>query len=213
MAIWSALFPDVLPQVPGCPSIIVTHELRRAAQEFFERTRAWRADLAATAVATGTSTVTLTPADVEEQAIVRLESAWYDGNRLEVVPASKMDDSFHDDWRSHTGTPYVATQLQPGIVRLYPTPVADSVIGLKASVSLKPADGSTGIPDEIFAKYHPAIVVGAKGALFGYPDKAWRSDRQEKVCRERFEMAVGSAAIDAARAFGRGRVTARVSWC
>ena len=43
---WSDFFPDVLPAVElGTPEPTVVHQLRRAAQDFCHRTRAWRMTL------------------------------------------------------------------------------------------------------------------------------------------------------------------------
>jgi hypothetical protein len=54
MSLWSAWLPDVVPHLPECPIPVIEHELRRAAQLFFEGSRAWRIYVPAIAVAANT---------------------------------------------------------------------------------------------------------------------------------------------------------------
>src|SRR5574343_1429349 len=152
MALWSAWLPDILIHVAGCPNILAEHALKRAAQDLFERSRAWVVQLPVAPVPAGTSVVIVAMQD-QEQEMVRLESVLYDGKKLSPYTVEQMEFEFASDWRTHTGTPSRFVQESPGTLRLYPIPVDAATTGLRLSVTAKPSDSSTGIPDEFRVKY------------------------------------------------------------
>lgn len=212
MALWSAWFPDVQPHVAECPIVIMEHELRRAAQAFFEGSRVWKVTLDPVPVVAGQKTVTIAPTD-PEQDLVRIETAWYDGKPLPVYSADEMDASFDEDWQEHTGDPMAVTQMIPGVARLYPVPVSDAATGLKCRVSVRPSDTATGIPDELRVKYKEAIAAGAKARLMLYPNKPWSNVDLGVAMAAAFDAAIGKSNIDAARSLGRARIASRPKWC
>lgn len=212
MVLWSAWIPDILPHVAGCPIPIVEHELRRAAQEFFERTRAWKVQLAAVPVTSGTQEVAITVADAAEQVPVWASEVWYDGLWIRLATT---EDLFARDrnWPTRTGVPSEYTQLTPGSLRLYPIPSANAVTGLTCLAAIKPADTATGIPDALRVKFRQAIASGAKSRLFAYPGKPWSSPEMAKMFRDDFDAEIDKATLAATRAFGRGRMPSSVTWC
>lgn len=212
MALWSAWYPDILPHVPGCPTLIIDHELRRAAQKFFQRTRAWKTSLAAVAVLADQQTVTLAPTDTLLD-LVRLEAAWYDGTEMGIKTVEEMDAEFSDDWETHTGTPSIAIQQTPGVLRLYPIPVVAATTGIKRRISVCPSDTATGVADEMRVAFRDVLTAGAKAKLFLYLDKSWANPELAVVANNEFEDGINKANLAAARAFGRCRVPSRSTWC
>lgn len=211
MKAWSTWFPDLLPHVAGCPQPLAAHELRRAAQVLFGKTRAWRVDMAAVPVSAGQAVVAVVP-DSAEQELVRIESVWLDGRKLDLVTDEVLDSQYADDWRTHSGTPFAYSQSVPGDVRLYPLPISDAVTGLSARLSVKPSESSTGLPDDMAVRFRDEIHVGAKARLMLYPNRPWTSDLAA-VYGQTFDSAVGSATAAAARSFSRARNPSRVKWC
>lgn len=210
MKLWSSWLPDVLPHVPGCPIPVVLHELRRAAQEYLKATRAWQVTLAPIAVLAGTTSTTI--AMDADKSLIRIESAWYDGARLELVTSAKLDGDNSDDWRLHTGTPHSLLQFSPGAATLYPVPHANSSIGLKIRASVFPSDASAGLADEIGAKFSNEIIVGAKGRLMIYPGKLWTNLDIGAACIQQFNDLIDRGAAAAARSFVQGRIASRPHW-
>lgn len=213
MVLWSAWLPDILPHVAECPVMVAEHELRRAAQEFFERSRAWLVRLAPIPIVAGTDYVTVPVADPAEQSLVRVETGLYDDKRMDIFTVDGMDDVSVGDWHARVGTPDALVQYQPGIVRLCPLPFADATTGLALRVALRPSDAATGIPDELYVKYRKAIAAGAKASLFGYPNKPWSSEPKADKFATMFDELVDKSLYGAARGFGRGRVASRTRWC
>jgi hypothetical protein len=212
MATWSDWHPDILIHVDGCPSIIVDHELRRAAQRFFGGSRAWKVALNLIAVTAGQEMVAVSPDDTTQE-MVRVEAAWYDGNPVDVYSPEEMDSLFNDDWQVHVGAPAAIVQLTPGTVRLYPIPLGASSIGLKLRVSVRPSEDSTGIPDELLVKYRDAISDGAKHKLMLYPNRPWTAPDLAALCGDAFETEIIKARVAASRSFGSGRISSRPRWC
>lgn len=208
---WSYWFPDLRTHVPGCPSAIAAHELRRAAQAFFKSTRAWQVTLPLVPVAANQSSVVVATDALAE--LVRLEQAWYDDKPLQMTTADDLDAAYGTDWNLTTGTPLKLYQLTPGVLRLYPTPLAASAKGLKLRVSQCPSDTATGLDDEMAVKYRDDIHVGAKARLMLYPGKPWNNPAMAGVYAAAFDAMVGKANFDASRSFNGARKRATPKWC
>lgn len=207
---WSDWFKDLLPHVPGCPNILASHELLRAAQAFLIQTRAWVWTQAAVPITAGQTIETIA---VSGAQLVRVERAWYDDKPIDVRTTEELDTHFPDDWQSHTGTPSAIVQVTPGVVQLYPIPDAAATTGLKLRVSLKPSETATGLPHDLAVKYREEILAGAKARLMLYPNKPWSNDKMAIVSAGAFDAGVGMATLQAARSFGRGRISSRPKWC
>lgn len=213
MAIWSSWLPDVLPHVSACPIVLVEHELKRAAQVLCEASRIWRLDTPAAAVAADQETASPIMPDPVEQDLVRVESVRYDGADLDLLTVEQLDAKAGSGWREHTGQPTAYTLLSPGEIRFYPVPTDPAASGVEFTVSVKPGEAATGVPDEIRTKYKEVLAAGVKARLMLYKDKPWTDYNLAGVHASAFESGVSKATLDAARAFGRGRIPSRPRWC
>lgn len=212
MKLWSTWLQDVRPHVPGCPDLLAEHELRRCAQEFFRRSRAWQVRIpAAIAVTAGTSTVTIATGDAA-QDLLRVESIRYDGKELEPVAQDALDKSFGDDWSTHTGFPNRFLQLTPGSVVLYPVPDVDAVTGVTARLSVTPSESSTGLPDDLAIKFYEPIHIGARSRLMLYPGKPWTNYDLAAVYGNAFTDMADAANVQASMSFSRARLASRATW-
>lgn len=212
MKAWSYWMPDLLPHVPGCPQVLAEHELLRAAQAFFQQATAWRVDEAPVAVAAGTAEVSVAPSDAGME-LVRVDALWYDGEKLDPIAPKTLDAQYASDWQTHEGTPTSYFQVVPGVVRLYPIPIAASVTGLKRRLIVAPSDTATGLPDDLAQKYRDEIQVGAKSRLMLYPNKPWTNDGLAAVYGQAFSILVAQASVAAARAYVQARIPSRPRWC
>ncbi|WP_225784664.1 hypothetical protein [Xenophilus sp. Marseille-Q4582] len=151
---WSTFFPDVLPAVVGLglPEPTVEHQIKRAAQEFCRRTRAWRVTLDAvyTSASGREYDIELEP----RSELVRLESAALDGHRIAV-------------WRDRDGRGRFVFTSDGRTVAFSEQPGQGQQLVLTAS--LRPADSATGIEDALAERYSEAIARGAVARLKGDP--------------------------------------------
>jgi hypothetical protein len=208
MKAWSNWFIDLLPQLPGCPDPQIEHELLRASQEFFARSRAWQVIQAPVAISANQTSLDIAPSDAGQE-LIRVEGAWLDGTRLKVYGVGDMDHAFTDDWQTHIGSTSTLVQITPGTVLLYPIPVAASATGLKLRLSVKPSESATGIPDDQFVKYRDPLAAGARARLMLQSGKKWSNPNLGSLNAVVFDAAVNSASIAAARSFSTGRIAAR----
>ncbi|HMV18987.1 MAG TPA: hypothetical protein PKD65_15795 [Nitrospira sp.] len=209
---WSFWFPDVMPHVPDCPTPIIEHELRRTAQDFLRRSRAWQAFIPALSVGATQETVTLDPSD-DQAEISAIQEAWYDGLRIEVVPMESMAGRFGPDWNSASGTPTAVVPITSQVVRMYPIPTDYATTGLSLRVSLVPSHSAIGMPDDLANQYQNEIATGAKARLMLYPKRPWTDPDMAAVMHAQYEALLNSAISHVSHAGGKGRHASRPTWC
>lgn len=209
---YTSWLPDIAPHVPGCPNVLIAHEIKRAAQDFFRHTRAWQVIESAVAVSADTQTVTVTPAD-SGQELVEILSVKYDDNVLTHIAAETLDCRFGDDWEDDTGTPNYYTMLQAGVIRLYPIPSAAATTGIVTRNVVCPSEASTSLPDNIALEYRDAIQMGARARLMMYPNKPWTNVEMGAAYGQAFARMKDKFNAKAAKNHGRARILTRHNWC
>lgn len=212
MKTWSYWFPDLLPLVPGVPNVQAAHELRRAAQVFFEQSKAWKVIEPARPVTAGTVSISAAPSDAQQE-LSEVLSVKYDGKSLNVETMESIEAAYGPDWGSHTGTPVAYFQLTPGEITFYPTPADDAITGVVLTLVVKPSDAATGLPDDMAVKYRDAMHVGAKARLMLIPGKPWSNPADGVGYGAAFDSMCGTANSQAAKSFGRARIASRPKWC
>lgn len=177
MKAWDAFFPDVLPYIEaGIPDPMVERQLLRAAQQFCQRTRAWRVELDPTPTTSELSyDIDFPPAS----ELVRVESAKLNGSPITI-------------WRNKPGAngQYVFTPDGKAIAfKRAPEPGSQLVL----DVTLKPGDKATGVEDAIFDRYVDLIASEAIARLNG--DSVRHDQFIEDCATVRADLWRGSAAI------------------
>lgn len=213
MQAWSAWLPDVLPHVAGCPRLVVLHEVRRAAEEFLRRSRAWQIESDLIPVPAGATSITLTFPDATAE-LVRIERAYLDGRPLTPFTPTQLNDQVGTAWVDETGVVDGIVQLTPWAVRPYRIPTDAAVTGLKVMASVCTKEGAGGMPDDIARMYRDAVTFGARGRLMLIPGKPWSDAKlaagyllqAESIA----EQAAGAAQV---RGHGRGMRRTTPSWC
>jgi len=208
---WSDWFPDLAPHVPGCPMPLMEHELRRAAQSFFTRTRAWRVDFGPVAVPALTSSVNVTPFDAN-QRLVDVEALWFDGVLIAPVTPETLDGTAPGDWRQHSGVVRHYWETMPGNVGLYPRPVAAATTGVTARLAVEPSDIASGLPADIATRFFDAISLGARARLMLYPGKPWTNVNLAEAYGKAFGEMGDVTHTRSAQGGVRARSRPRVQW-
>lgn len=183
MRAWEDFLPDVLPEVLGCAQPVAAHALLRAAQEFFQKTRAWNVWLDPV---TTVALVTAYDLELESRSeLVRLEAATLNGKtigltRVQAVPA---------DWRSNNASlPTCVFTTDSRTVQLVPAKAAGMLLAIQAS--LKPSNAAAGINDDLFDRYVETIAVGAKARLMAQPRQGYSNPELSGFHRARFDDAI-----------------------
>jgi len=205
-ALWSSWFNDVLPDVPGALQPVAEHAIRRAAQEFFKRSKAWKIDITITAQADVSNYV------VDPGAGLTLIEVLDVPAPLSLATTDEfMRITYGEDWRSAEGTPRALFMPTPGAARLFPTP-SESGAAYVLQVAVMPSDSATSIPDDMAERYREGIAAGALSRLMLSAKKPYSDDARGQMKRGEFEGAIGKAIEDRATGFGAGRVRRRITW-
>jgi hypothetical protein len=209
----TAYLPDVLPHVAMCPSVVATHELLRAAQDFFERSRVWKAMTAPVAVAASQSLVdVVSPAANTDPA--RIEAAWLDGRRLYPKTVEELNDVAGPLWTTQAGATAHYVQMTPYQVQLYPLPSVAAAQGIIFNFAVMPGEGTTTLPDDVADRYRDQIIMGAKARLMLYQNKPWSNPGMGGALMAQFEADVARFNASASvRGLSNARRAARIPWC
>lgn len=199
MKSWASFYPDVLIHVPAAPDPLIDQELRRAASEYFRRTRAWVEWLPSITTDAATRTYGL---DIPAGAtVVALERAALDGTPIDILI-----------WRESPTDPEAAASGVLGIgsrdrmdITIEKTPADGQALSVQ--VSLMPSRTATGLPDHLFEQHADAIRAGALSRLLLLPGQPYSNPAMAAVHRQTYEVELASAAVHAYR--GETNITPR----
>ncbi len=205
MKTWDAFHPLVMPDVIGCPIPMVDLELRNAAREFCQYTKAW-AEWADAFTATGSTN--RFEFDLPNGAeLVAAKRANVNGKDLNVFASDRLPG----DWQqgNDTGPDGSLVHIDTAEYVIYPRPLAGTAVAIE--MALQPSMTASGVGDVILAKHAEAIAWGAKYRLLSKPNKAWTDPKSAAHARAEFERAVHHAANEGFRmtAPNQHRVTLR----
>lgn len=177
MKTWDTFFPDVLPYIEaGIPEPMVERQILRAAQQFCQRTRAWRAELDPVRTTGHLSYDIEFPLTAE---LVRLESAKLDGRDITIW---RNESDGHGQYIFVPNGKTITFKQMPA-----------TGLDLVLDVTLKPGEKATGIEDEIYDRYLDTIALEAIARLNG---DSGRHERFIEECASiRVDIWRGTAAI------------------
>jgi hypothetical protein len=198
---WDRIFPDVLPDVLGCPELTVERHILRAAQDFCARTRCWRQDLDPITT-DGTSELDIDYPDRAEG--VKLMAATLGGEDIGVEAADNT--RMGDRLRGSQGLTRVRTDNLRTVL-LMPTQAAGAQLVL--NMVLKPGDESTGLPDDIVDRYGSTIALGALSTLLKVNKAEWANPALATDKKQEYEAQRARIATAVWRAFSSARPRAR----
>jgi len=202
---WAAFFPDMLVHVYGAPDPLIELELRRAATEFFKRTRAWMEWIGPVACTEG-----IREYDIDKPSgtdVITLEKVTL--NNIPVRILSYRNSSIGNT----TFVGGVPGAASPERLTVLLDRDVSTDARLEIQVSLMPSRVATGLPDLMFEYHADSIVAGALARLQRIPKQEFTDLQQSAINAARFEADIGASAYRAWR--GETNVTPRqkVNWC
>lgn len=186
MRTWDAFYPDVLPDVLGCPELTAERHLLRAAQRFCRETRCWRDELDPIVTNATNNLYDLTWPD--NAMGVELIAATLDGEdiALEVADGTTLGDRL----KGMSGRKRVLT-LDLATVTVLPKPSAGQRLVLSAI--LKPSEDAAGVPDAVADQHMQAIATGALSTLLAINKAAWANPGLSQVRAQEFQTKINDA--------------------
>lgn len=204
MALLSALYPDVLPYVPGCPDPMLTQEIRSAAMEFFRRTRAWMTWLDPMVLSS-----TIREYDLDLPAgsqVFRIEAASLNGRPYPVagLRALNADPSYDNNQQ--------AAAVSVDRLSVVLTQAANDGDRLQIRAALTLSKAALSLDDALYDQHKDAIAEGAKYRLMRVPG-VLHKPQEAREAKDNFEAAIASASHGAWRGHTNATPRASVLWC
>ena len=168
MASFESLVKDVLPYVPGCPDSLIQTNIRSAAIELCEKSKAFTFDLDPITTISGEYEYEFDqPSGTDVHQILW---ATYDGHDLDPISPRSLELNY-PDWRDKTGTPTV--YLQKTVNTFWLVPVPNDGKELLINVALKPTRTTNNIDTEFSNTYRDGSIYGTIFRLLRIPQKEW----------------------------------------
>tara|TARA_Y100000114_G_scaffold156536_1_gene184017 strand:- start:375 stop:1049 length:675 start_codon:yes stop_codon:yes gene_type:complete len=192
MAAYSSLVKEVLPYVPMCPDTLVEQNIRAAAIEFCERSKAYILDMDPFTTISGVYEYDFEiPSGTEVHQILYMTE---DGNDMDPISPRSLELNY-PDWRDRTGNPHVYLQKTPTTFWVVPVPSGSRQVIV--SVALKPSRTSNNIDTTISNQYRDAIIYGALYRLLRMPSREWTDVNAAREYLAQFNMEITQAELRA----------------
>lgn len=209
----TALLPQVMPQVTGCPIPVAAHALRQAAIEFCERTRAWR-EVTTVSVTTNDGIIGA-PAYATIHAI---EYAQIGHTRLEPMAHVDVDNAN----LGLSGPPSHITQVSDNRLRLVPFAPCDLIVSafLKprqgtayvAVVGGLPVDSYDVIPEFLYQSHGDVIAQGGLSRLLMRMGAKWANPQLAAYFRGEFLKRTDEVQARSVKGLQRTRLRSKTAW-
>lgn len=209
---FSSVTPRIIPYATGCPIPVAEIAIREAAIEFCELSYAWRADMTAINVVSGTSSYSLASAlPVAGSEVVQLLVVRYDG--VELPPLVNVD--VRSEYPEHPDTVNTSPALyyqftDPQTIDLVPVPDTNITGGLEIFAVLRPARTATGMDQSVLTKWSSVIELGALYRLLSMPEKNWSNPKQADHYGHRFMAQCAAANAQARKGYTRRSLQVRI---
>ena len=192
MASYSSLVKEVLPYVPLCPDLLVERNLRSAAIEFCERSKAYILDMDPFTTTSGVYEYDFDiPTGTEVHQILYMT---YDGQDMDPISPRSLELNY-PDWRDKSGNPHVYLQKTPTTFWVVPVPSGPKEV--IASVALKPSRTSNSIDTTVSNQYRDAIIYGALYRLLRIPNREWTEIGSAQEYLYQFNLEIQQAELRA----------------
>ena len=177
---FSAMAADVSPFLPGCPTLVISHTMRKMAIDLCTWARVWRDDLTPISLVADQAEYTLT----SPYAYARVESVAsghtiVDGNkrRLDPMPYAKaiaLFPSWPEDYSSPS--PQWIVTRDPGVIQLAPVPDTAGTMYLVAE--LVPTMDATEWSETLYGLFHRVLFHGTLAELMAMPERNWTDQKK-----------------------------------
>lgn len=200
---WADFHDDLLPELPGIPTDLVTQHLRRTAIDFCNRTHAYIVTAAAVNIVAGTSTYNLVSPDTGTE-VVAVHSAWIEENPLGMTTPTLLS-TYHTYWPGDTAdVPGSYFHTNDQTITLYPEPERSITGGLEMKLILRPTLAATSIVTWLGTRYYDALLSGTKSSLMAMGSKPWSNPDESRRYGTMYTNLRGAAVIDKNRAMTTG---------
>lgn len=189
--------PDVLPEVPGCPSAMARHAVRRSIRRLCA-SGLWNELLPPISTIAGVGDYDVVA--IGDREVERVSLVFYDGMELEHMPIERARYHQGIDWRTKTAvTPSAYTMTDPRTLYLVPAPSDAKTDVIEVRADLKPTNDANAVPEFFLQDWPEAVAAGALTRLLMQRKQPWADPQMASVYERAFNSAVASAGVQVAR--------------
>jgi len=196
MKTYDAFFPDVLPEVPGCPSDVALRAIRHTVIEFCEKSLINQVTQDPITLRANLADYDLdAPTGFRVQKVMRV---WFGGQELEpVAPDDIVGPDIYNskigNYTASTAPPKAYTQKDFSSVSFLPIPNQTYTNSITMRVALVPLRDSTQFDDFLYEQWGEYIACGAKARLMLNPGKPYSNPDSAAVNQARYTTALNDA--------------------
>lgn len=214
MKTYDVLFPEVLPEVPGCPPELAIQAIRNTVIEFCQKSLIHQVTLDPLTLIAGNTDYDLDPPSSGTQ-VAKVMKVWYQGTELQPVAP---DDVANPELYQRTIGGYTATKSPPkvytqkdfGTISFLPIPDQRYQNAITIRVALAPTRDSTSFEDFLFNTWGEFLACGAKARLMMNPGKPYTNAESAGLNQMRYMTALNDARQRATRGNVRSDLMVRM---
>lgn len=224
----SDLFPEVLPDVPGCSNPLALRAMKNANIAFHRKSQIYCQDIPVIPIVADQAKYTV--ANPSNFQVINFRNVLVDDKPVTQKSEDQLDNEWVELSRAYTYRLYhhsafagldatswrTATSQQPKFyysdtpndIRLVAIPNVATIIGIKIKVALQPDLATAAVvTDWIFEEYYRVIAAGSLAELFRLPNKKWSNPANAEFYRAEFSHGCNEAHNDKLRGFTRNDQT------
>ena len=214
MKTYDVFFPEVLPEVPGCPPEMALQAIRNTVIEFCQKSLIHQVTLDPLTLVDNVCDYDLDSSSKDKQ-VVKVMKVFFKGQEIQPVAP---DDIIAPDAYSRTVGGYEATkgptkaytQKDFDTITFLPIPDQRYQNAITMRVALAPTRDSTQFEDFLFNTWGELIACGAKARLMLNPGKPYTNQDAASVNQMRYMTALNDARQRATRGNVRSDLSVRM---
>ncbi len=209
---YTSFYPEVLPFVHDCPTMVAQNAIRDACMEFCEETLFWKVDVPAqtlTAAQTSYPMAGWLPASTDPVKIVQ---AWFGLTVLKPKTEDELNQMYGwFVWNQQLGMPLYYTQETRTDLIIVPSPDTTnaSTNQLTAIIAVKPSRASTTVYDQIYEHFAERIGHGARARLYQMAGQPFYDPKLAAHYQEMFDIGIAATKIQVNKSLTRADVRIR----
>lgn len=198
---FDAFFPHVKFEVPRAPSSVLRQQLREAAREFLDFTRAWQVSSNSNSISAGVPDYEV-EVPMDDATVVAVEMVQVNGAFATPKTSEWLDQNF-PAWRTNVADDFrYYVQQSVGTILFASIPSNNQLGVFNYRASFKPTPDATEIDEGIYNQWYEPIADAAKARLLSMDGQPWANAKRAAICQARYLAARGRAKIKVSKEFG-----------
>ena len=210
---FDSIVASIAPHVPGCPTAVISAEIRKIATDLCERAKVWRVALTPIVLVSGTynyaltSPVTGTEVSSILSASVKLTNT---GVSKTLEPTTgELVFAWHPEWPDtvNLGEPTNIFKIAEDSFNVIPVPGTADTYTVSIYAAIRPNLTATGMDSAIANQYQREIFHGVLHELMLIPDRPWTDDQKSLYHGKQWTYLLNNARARANKGFGRTNIS------